>query len=280
MALDSVFRPLLDAVKYVIYEPGGIFMLTAVTAENGGAERLTIAPPTSMKAYMAASNKSELLNLGLIGNTYLKKKISPDAIKWLKGQGWQDPQEPFNPHYSMVNRGDLALDDLLELALESWVKAYGVTPNTPFGMHLSLEQQNHIAQHFLTLDTTTYAFTIPGFTPNIQLEPAIPRKKRSSSKKTEAKPAQPKQNKGSTSKPTATKPEKAPAKAAKSSSVARGFEVGDKAILKFKAQGKIVEVTGTILGFEGTNVRLNVKGSPYIKDNVYVVPPEKLIPVK
>jgi hypothetical protein len=271
MALSRDFYPLLDAVKYIFQAPGGVFMVRAITLENQGAETLTIAPPSSMKAFEKAENKAELLNLGLVGNGYLKKKISPESLKWLKTHGWADPQEPFNPHHSVSGRGDLSLDAILEFALESWVTAYGVTPETPLSLHVSLEDQEYIAAKFLTLDRETFAYMIPGFTPNIVLEPAPPKRKRAPKK--ESKPqitTQDKPVKKVQRPPQETQPAEGEAKGS--------LKVGNKGSIKVSIQGESRKITGTILGFERGKIRLEVKGSPYVKDQVFLVPENKVSP--
>lgn len=272
MALNPVFGPLLEAVKYIFEAPGGVFMVRSITVENQGAETLTIAPPSSMKLFESAENKAELLNLGLIGNGYLKKKISPKSLAWLKEHGWADPQEPFNPHHSVSGRGDLSLDEMLEFALESWVIAYDVSPEAPLSLHTSLVDQEHIAANFLTLDRETFAFMIPGFKPNMVLEPAPPKRKRppkkADSKKSNTKPA------GAAKTANPAKPElktPAPKKPANS-----GFAVGDTAHLKVVIQGQKKNIAGIILGIDGDKVRLQVKGSAYVKDQVFLVPSGKL----
>ena len=271
MALGRDFYPLLDAVKYIFQAPGGVFMVRAITLENQGAETLTIAPPSSMKAFEKAENKAELLNLGLVGNGYLKKKISPESLKWLKTHGWADPQEPFNPHHSVSGRGGLSLDAILEFALESWVTAYGVTPETPLSLHVSLEDQEYIAAKFLTLDRETFAYMIPGFTPNIVLEPAPPKRKRAPKK--ESKPqitTQDKPVKKVQRPPQETQPAEGEAKGS--------LKVGNKGSIKVSIQGESRKITGTILGFERGKIRLEVKGSPYVKDQVFLVPENKVSP--
>lgn len=271
MALSRDFHPLLEAVKYIFLAPGGVFMVSSITMENQGAETLTIAPPSSMKAFEKAENKAELLNLGLVGNGYLKKKISPDSLKWLKSHGWADPQEPFNPHHSVSGRGDLTLEAILEFALESWVNAYSVTPQTPLSLHVSLEDQEYIASHFLTLDRETFAYMIPGFTPNLVLEPAPPKRKRAPKKQstlensTKAKPVKQVQRTS-----PETKPQEAQTKGA--------LKVGNLASIKVSIQGESRKITGTILGFERGKIRLEVKGSPFVKDQVFLVPEDKVSP--
>ena len=271
MALSRDFYPLLDAVKYIFQAPGGVFMVRAITLENQGAETLTIAPPSSMKAFEKAEKKAELLNLGLVGNGYLKKKISPESLKWLKTHGWADPQEPFNPHHSVSGRGDLSLDAILEFALESWVIAYAVTPQTPLSLHVSLEDQEYIAAKFLTLDRETFAFMIPGFTPNLVLEPAPPKRKRAAKKaNTPEKSIQEKPVKKVQRASRETKPEETQAKGA--------LKVGNLASIKVSIQSESRKITGTILGFERGKIRLEVKGSPYVKDQVFLVPEDKVSP--
>ena len=258
MALDPVFKPVLDAVQFVLQEPGGIFMMAALTEENQAAEQLTIAPPSSMKLFRNAENKSELLNLGIAGNTFLRKKISPANEAWLIKQGWQKPQEPFNPYFSISGRGDLPLNDLLEFAVESWVVAFEVTPNTPIGMHLSLVDQNEIAARFLTLDPETFVFTIPGFEPNIRLEPAPPKKKR-------------------TKKPEANKTETTKIQAAKSNEKNRKLAPGDRATVTVAdSNGKPVKVHGVILKDSKDTARLEVIGSAHLPDGIYALPWESL----
>lgn len=263
MALDVRFLPVLNALKYVFEEPGGVFMMAAVTADNGFAEQLTIAPPSSLKAFRNADNKSELLNLGLAGNGLLSRRISAESQAWLVSLGWQPPQEPFNQFYAMTGRGDLALDELLAIALESWVTAYAVTPNTPIAMHLSLEQQNHIAANFLDMDAQTFVFTIPGFEPNIRLEPAPPKKSRAK-KKPVAEEAEPK-TEAARQAPAKTEPAKAQALG--------GLRIGDRAtFMAADASGKPVRIEGTIVGEADGKARFEVRGSQHLPDNVYVLP--------
>jgi hypothetical protein len=263
MALNPAFQPLLEAVKYVMYEPGGIFIIAAATEDNQTAEQITFAPPSSGKLYRAAENKAELINLGLVGNGMLRRKITPDSEKWLVDHGWAKPQEPFNPHYSMTNRGDLTLDELLEFALESWVIAYGVTPNTPFGMHLALFQQEEIAAKYLTLDTETYLFTIPGFEPNVRFEPAPPKKPRKKAAKTES------------NKPETSKPEKASPKSTKPS-IYRDFSIGDRVFFNVSSGNKVITIEGEIVGGAGAKARIRVEGNPEVPDNTYSFPWEAL----
>ena len=263
MALDARFQPVLVALSYVFEEPGGVFMMSAITADNGVNEQLTIAPPSSLKLFRNAENKSELLNLGLAGNGLLARRISAENQSWLLAQGWTPPQEPFNQFYGMTNRSDLGLDELLVLALESWIRAYGVSPNTPIAMHLSLEQQNHIAAKFLKLDPETFVFTIPGFEPNIVLEPAPPKKSRAK-KKPVAEGAEPK--------PAAAR--KAPVKKEPTSNKAPGgLQVGDRAIfMAADSTGRPVSIEGTIVGEADGKARFEVRGSQHLPDNVYVLP--------
>jgi hypothetical protein len=271
MALSRDFHPLLEAVKYIFLAPGGVFMVSSITMENQGAETLTIAPPSSMKAFEKAENKAELLNLGLVGNTYLRKKISPDSLKWLKSHGWADPQEPFNPHHSVSGRGDLSLHAILEFALESWVIAYGVSPQTPLSLHVSLEDQEYIAANFLTLNRETFAYMIPGFITNLVLEPAPPKRKRESKKQASPeRSAQEKPPKKVQPFHPETKPEEAQANGA--------LRVGYLASIKVSIQGENRKITGTILGFERGKIRLEVKGSPFVKDQVFLVPEDKVSP--
>lgn len=253
--MDSAFKPLLDAVKYVMYEPGGIFILAAATEDNQTAEQLTIAPPSSGKLYQAAENKAELLNLGLVGNSMLMRKVSPTSEKWLVDKGWSKPQEPFNPHYAMVNRGDLSLDDLLELAVESWITAYGVTPNTPFGMHLALFQQEEIAAKYLTLDRETFLFTLPGYEPNVRFEPVPPKKPRTKKKVEKAAPA-------------AKKPAKQ-ASTSEAETLFGHFTLGDKVSFQIAAGAKTIEIIGELVGEQGGKARIRVTGSSAVPDNVY-----------
>ena len=273
MALNPVFGPLLEAVKYIFEAPGGVFMVRSITIENQGAETLTIAPPSSMKLFESAENKAELLNLGLIGNGYLKKKISPKSLAWLKEHGWADPQEPFNPHHSVSGRSDLSLDEMLEFALESWVVAYDVSPEAPLSLHTSLVDQEHIAANFLTLDRETFAFMIPGFKPNIVLEPAPPKRKRPPKKSESAKKDVAKSTEATKS--PAPKKAEAQQSSVKQSSPS-GFSVGASAHLKVVIQGQKRNIVGTILSLEGDKVRLQVKGSAYVKDQVFLVPQNKL----
>ena len=270
MALNPDFKPLLEAVRYVFTEPGGVFMLSSLTEENMGANTLTIAPPTSLKLFANSENKAELLNLGLVGNSYLKKKISPSALKWLKQNGWSDPQEPFNPHHSISGRGDLSLDQLLEFAIESWIVAYEVSPNSPMSLHLSRVQQDYIAEHFLTLDPQTYTFMIPGFTPNVELVPLPTKSKRAANKAADSK------KKTQETKTTSKKAPAAKEKAPKVPSKSRSLKLGDKASLAFAVKGVRQTLVGTVIGFEGEKVKLEVKGNPYVKDQVYLVPQDKL----
>ena len=149
------------------------------------------------------------------------------------------------------------------LALESWIRAYGVSPNTPIAMHLSLEQQNHIAAKFLKLDPETFVFTIPGFEPNIVLEPAPPKKSRAK-KKPVAEGAEPK--------PAAAR--KAPVKKEPTSNKAPGgLQVGDRAIfMAADSTGRPVSIEGTIVGEADGKARFEVRGSQHLPDNVYVLP--------
>ena len=94
MALDARFQPVLDALSYVFEEPGGVFMMSAITADNGVNEQLTIAPPSSLKLFRNAENKSELLNLGLAGNGLLARRISAENQSWLLAQGWTNSHAP------------------------------------------------------------------------------------------------------------------------------------------------------------------------------------------
>lgn len=270
MALDVRFQPVLSALQYIFDEPGGIFMMSAITADNGVSEQLTIAPPSSLKLFRNAENKSELLNLGLAGNGLLARKISAENQTWLLAQGWTPPQEPFNQFYGMTTRSDLALDELLVLALESWIRAYEVSPNTPITMHLSLEQQNYIAANFLKLDPETFVFTIPGFEPNILLEPAPPKKSRAK-KKPVAEAAEPK---------PADAQRKAPAKKKPSSTHATGgLNIGDRAVfMAADENGKPVSIEGTIVGEADGKARFEVRGSRHLPDNnTYALPWSALV---
>lgn len=264
MALNPAFQPLLEAVKYVMYEPGGVFIIAAATEENQTAEQITFAPPSSGKLYRAAENKAELINLGLVGNGMLRRKITPDAEKWLVDHGWAKPQEPFNPHYSMTNRGDLTLDELLEFALESWIIAYGVTPNTPFGMHLALFQQEEIAAKYLTLDTETYLFTIPGYEPNVRFEPAPPKKPRKK-----------------TTKSAATKKEKPFPKQTTKSKASEAlfghFSLGDSVSFQIASGSQTIDVVGEIAGEQDGKARVKVSGHEVVPDNTYSLPWGQLV---
>ncbi len=262
--MDSAFKPLLDAVKYVMYEPGGIFFLVAATEDNQTAEQLTIAPPSSGKLYRAAENKAELLNLGLVGNSMLMRKISPTSEKWLVDKGWSKPQEPFNPHYAMVNRGDLSLDDLLELAVESWITAYGVTPNTPFGMHLALFQQEEIAAKYLTLDRETFLFTLPGYEPNVRFEPVPPKKPR----KKVAKPAAAKKDTPVPDQKTTTKA---------STTLFGHFNVGDRVSFHIASGAQTLDVAGQLVGEQDGKARVKVSGHSVVPDNTYSLPWGQLV---
>lgn len=242
-------------------------MLAAATQDNQTQEVLTLAPPSSMKLFMNAENKAELVTLGLVGNSLLNRKISPESESWLVANGWTKPQEPFNPHFAMVNRGDLSLEQLLELALESWVVAYQVTPNTPFAMHLSLVDQNEIASNYLTMDPTTYLFTLPGFEPNVRFEPAPPKKSRSkAAKKAESEKAP--------AKASTPKKEPAPKTTAKD-----GFNEGDKVSFDVNSPNGPLVITGTYLGEERGKARVGVKGSKDVPDNVYSIPVGLLVAI-
>ncbi len=263
MALDARFQPVLTALQYIFEEPGGVFMMSAITADNGVSEQITIAPPSSLKLFRNAENKSELLNLGLAGNGLLARKISAENQAWLLAQGWTPPQEPFNQFYGMTNRSDLTLEELLVLALESWIRAYEISPNTPIAMHLSLEQQNYIAANFLKLDPETFVFTIPGFEPNIVLEPAPPKKSRA--KKPLAEAAEPKPADAQSKAPTKKKPS--------NTQVAGGLRVGDRAVfMAADANGKPVSIEGKIIGETDGKARFEVRGSQYLPDNIYALP--------
>ena len=264
MALNPAFQPLLEAVKYVMYEPGGVFIIAAATEDNQTAEQITFAPPSSGKLYRAAENKAALINLGLVGNGMLRRKITPEAEKWLVDQGWAKPQEPFNPHYSMTNRGDLTLDELLEFALESWIIAYGVTPNTPFGMHLALFQQEEIAAKYLTLDTETYLFTIPGYEPNVRFEPVPPKKPR----KKAAKPA-------ATQEETSAQQQKNTTKA--SATLFGHFNVGDSVSFQIASGTQTIDVVGELVGEQDGKARVKVTGHSVVPDNTYSLPWGQLV---
>jgi hypothetical protein len=264
MALNTVFKPFLEAVQYVFEEPGGVFMMSAVTVDNGISEQLTIAPPTSLKLFRNAQNKSELLVLGLAGNALLSRRIPSERQSWLESLGWHKPQEPFNNFYSMTERGDLPLSDLLELAVESWVVAYGVTPSTPIAMHLSLEQQNFIAEKFLPMHTQTFLYTLPGQTANVVIEPEPPKKTRA---KKEAL------IKGTSDAPPVTSTPKEP-----SATESKALKIGDRAnIMAADTKGNPVEVSGLIVGESQGKARFEVTGSPHVPNNVYLIPWESLL---
>jgi hypothetical protein len=155
------------------------------------------------------------------------------------------------------------------LALESWIRAYEVSPNTPIAMHLSLEQQNHIAANFLKLDPETFVFTIPGFEPNILLEPAPPKKSRAK-KKPVTEAAEPK---------PADAQRKAPAKKKPSSTHATGgLNIGDRAVfMAADANRQPVSIEGTIVGEADGKARFEVRGSQHLPDNIYALPWSALV---
>lgn len=254
MPLDPAFQPLMDAVNYVMADPGGMLVIAALTEANQNAEQLTIAPPSSLKAFRAAENKAELLNIGLVGNSHLKKKISPEAQEWLVRMGWARPQEPFNPHYSVSGRKDLDLGDLLERAVESWVRAYEISPNTPFIMNLSKVQQDEIAAKYLTLDPETFVFTLPGFESNIEFEKPKPRT------------TKPKKEKEPEPKKPATRP------STKSKAQFGKFTEGDQVSFQISAGGDFLDVTGTLIGEKDGKARVQVAGHKLVPDNIYPIP--------
>lgn len=241
-------------------------MLAAATEDNQTQEVLTIAPPSSMKLFRTSENKADLLALGLAGNSLLRRKITPESEAWLVANGWTKPQEPFNPHFAMLNRGDLTLEALLELAVESWVVAYQVTPNTPFAMHLSLFDQNEIAAKYLTMDPATFLFTLPGFEPNVRFEPVPQKKSRSKAAKKETPAKSPAE---------ATSPTKTPgAKAALRGTLSEG----DRVCFDVNSPNGPLLITGTYLGQEKGKARVQVTGNKEIPDNVYAVPSDSLRP--